>query len=70
MIEIVIKAILLLLFVVIFFCLGQALYYLVTGKGRSDGVVRALTWRLVFSLILFLILLVAFALGWIAPHPI
>ena len=32
--------------------------------------VRALSYRIVLSLLLFIILLVAFSQGWIAPHPI
>lgn len=65
-----IKVIILIFFVFIFYALGSALYYLVHDKGGSDRVVRALTWRIVLSLILFVLLMIAFALGWITPHSI
>lgn len=67
---ILIKSIIILFLLVIFFSLGSALYFLVKDKGRSDRTVKALTWRITLSLILFIFLLIAFACGWITPHPI
>ncbi len=65
------KAIVILLFLCILFALGSALYYLVHGeKEDSDRIVKALTWRIGLSILLFVLLFVAFALGWIHPHPI
>lgn len=66
----IIKAILILLLVFILFALGSALYYLVHDKADSDRVVKALTWRIGLSLLLFVILIVAFAMGWITPHVV
>jgi len=56
--------------VFILFALGSALYYLVKGNGNSDRIVKALTWRIGLSLLLFLILMLSFAMGWITPHNI
>jgi len=62
--------------VILFFCLfilfslGSALVYLVRDKGQSDRVVKALTWRIGLSLLLFVLLFIAFALGWITPHGV
>lgn len=66
---ILIKAIVILLFIFIFFSLGSALYFLMHDKGDSDRIVKALTWRIGLSILLFVILFLGFAFGWIAPHP-
>lgn len=65
-----IKIIVCILFLFILFSLGSALYFLIHDKGDSDRIVKALTWRIGLSLLLFVLLFIAFALGWIAPHPI
>lgn len=66
-----IKVILVVLLGFIFFALGSALYYLVRGdKGDSTRIVKALTWRIGLSFLLFILLLIAFALGWITPHSL
>jgi len=69
---IVIKAIILFLFLLIFFALGEALYFIVRGGDRnnSDKIVKALTWRIAISILLFLFLFFAFAMGWITPHQV
>ncbi|MBX3708308.1 MAG: twin transmembrane helix small protein [Gammaproteobacteria bacterium] len=64
------KVILILLLGFIFFSLGSALYYLVRDKDNSTRAVKALTWRIGLSLLLFVILMVAFAMGWIVPHQV
>lgn len=64
----IVKAIIILLILSVFYALGSGLYYLVRDQGSSDRVVKALTWRIGLSLILFGLLLIAFALGWIKPN--
>ncbi len=66
----IIKAVIILLLLFIFYALGSALYYLVHDKADSMRVVKALTWRIGLSLVLFILLMIAFALGWITPHTI
>jgi hypothetical protein len=66
----IIKVIIILLLVFILFSLGSALYYLVHDRENSDRIVKALTWRIGLSLLLFAILFFAFAMGWISPHPL
>lgn len=66
----IIKVIVGLMFAAIFFSLGSALFFLVNDKGDSDRIVKALTWRIGLSILLFVILFIAFALGWITPHQI
>ena len=52
-------------FVLILFSLGSALFYLMRDKGGSDNTVKALAWRVGFSVALFVFLIVANRLGWI-----
>ncbi len=65
---IIVKAVIVLFIFTIFISLGSALYYLVQDKGESQRTIRALTWRIGLSFLLFVLLLIAFALGWIQPH--
>ncbi len=48
--------------------LGTGLFHLVNSKGGSSGTVRALTIRIVLSVALFLLLLLAWSQGMIQPH--
>jgi hypothetical protein len=65
-----IKALIILFLLAIFFSLGSALYFLVHDKSTSTRTVKALTWRIVLSIVLFILLMIAFALGWITPHQV
>lgn len=65
-----IKVIVLIIICGIFFSLGRAMLSLVRGSDQSLNTVKSLTWRIGLSLALFLLLLIAFAMGWITPHPI
>ena len=47
--------------------LGNGLYHLSTGKGDSGKLLRALTVRIALSLTLFLLLMLAWRTGLIAP---
>jgi len=47
--------------------LGSALFHLMTDKGESKKMVRALTIRVALSVGLFLVLMIAWALGLIQP---
>jgi len=55
---------------VILFSLGSGLWFLVQDKGRSDRTVKALTVRIALSLGLFILLMLAYAFGLIAPHGV
>jgi len=48
----------------------MGLFYLVKDRGQSKRTVRALTVRIVLSILLFVALFIAFALGWISPHSL
>ena len=62
------KILLLLVLAAIVASLGAALYYLVRDTGGGNRTVRALTWRTLLSIGLFLLLLLAFHFGFIRPH--
>jgi hypothetical protein len=48
--------------------LGSALYHLSSNQGNPAKMVRALTIRVGLSVGLFILLLVAWKLGYITPH--
>ena len=48
--------------------LGMALYHLSSGKGDSEKMMRALTVRISLSIVLFLLLMLAWRMGWITPR--
>jgi hypothetical protein len=61
-----------LVLVFILFSLFQGMYYLAKDDGtdNSTRVVRALTVRLVLSLVLFFILMAGYFFGFLQPHGI
>ena len=63
-----VKLLVVLMLVGIVVSLGSALFQLSRGTGDSGKMLRALTWRISLSVVLFLLLLVAYFLGWIRPH--
>ena len=50
--------------------LGSALFHLMTDKGQSKKMVRALTLRVGLSVALFIALMIGWALGLVQPHGI
>jgi hypothetical protein len=64
------KAIILVVMLIILIALGSSLIYLVRDEGKTRRAVKALTWRIGLSLILFIFLFFAFSVGWLKPHGI
>jgi len=64
----------LLAFVAIIGSLGSALYFMLRdgqdGKARTNNMARALAFRVGFSILLFVCILVAWKLGYIRPTGI
>lgn len=52
----------------IVFSLGSGLYFILFEKEKSSQAVKALTFRIGLSLLLFVGLFIAFAMGWLHPH--
>lgn len=57
-------------FILILVSLGSALVFLMKDKGKSNRIVKALALRVGFSIALFIFILIANQLGWIAPTGI
>jgi len=57
-------------FILIIGSLVSALVFLMRDKGRSNRTVQALAFRVGFSIVLFVMILVAHKLGWIQPTGI
>lgn len=62
-------ALVVMLFVVIF-NLGQALYFMMTDKGKSNRTVWALTRRIGLSIVLIGMVVLGIWMGWLQPHGI
>jgi ABC-type antimicrobial peptide transport system permease subunit len=48
--------------------LGSGLFSLIKDKSNSDNTVRALTWRIGLSLLLFFLLILIYRMGWVSGH--
>lgn len=57
-------------FILILGSLGSALVFLMKDKGKSNRTVKALAFRVGFSIALFVLILVAYSQGWIHPTGI
>ncbi|MYM70722.1 MULTISPECIES: twin transmembrane helix small protein [Duganella] len=57
-------------FMLILGSLGSALFFLMRDKGRSNNTVRSLAVRVALSITLFLLILLAYKLGYIQPKGI
>lgn len=54
-------------FLLIIASLGSALFFIMRDKGKGNRTVQALAMRVGLSITLFLLLLAAYKMGWIAP---
>jgi hypothetical protein len=54
-------------FILILGSLASALFFLMRDKGKSNRTVQALAMRVGLSITLFLLLMAAYRMGWIAP---
>ena len=57
-------------FLLIIGSLASALVFMMKDKGKSDRIVHALALRVGFSVLLFILLLIAYKFGWIQPTGI
>jgi putative copper export protein len=65
---VIFKILIVLLLFIVIFSLGQALFYLIKDEGKSDRMVKALSWRIGLSVFIFILLLIGQAVGLIQPH--
>ncbi|MEP6791419.1 MAG: twin transmembrane helix small protein [Ramlibacter sp.] len=68
------KYLVLLAFIAIIGSLGSALFFMMKdgrdGKAKTSNMARALTFRVGFSVLLFVCILLAWKFGWIQPTGI
>ena len=64
------KVVLVLLFLVVLYNLGQALYFMMTDRGSTGRTAWALTRRIGLSLLLIALILLGIWMGWIHPHGV
>lgn len=64
------KIILVLLFLVVLYNLGQALYFMMTDRGQGGRMVWALTRRIGLSLLLIALIMLGIWAGWLHPHGV
>lgn len=57
-------------FVLIIGSLFSGLYFVMKDKGKSNRAVTALSFRVGFSILLFLFILFSYRMGWIHPSGI
>ncbi|CAZ89597.1 conserved exported hypothetical protein [Thiomonas arsenitoxydans] len=57
-------------FLLIIGSLFSGLFFVMKDKGKSNRAVYALTFRVGFSVLLFLILIISYKMGWIHPHDV
>jgi hypothetical protein len=65
-----IKVLILACLIAIVLSLGSALFYFMNDKGESKKMARALTVRVGLSVLLFVLLLIAWSQGLIQPHGV
>jgi succinate dehydrogenase/fumarate reductase cytochrome b subunit len=65
-----IKLVIVAFLVIILYNLGAGLYYMMSDKGKSDRMVKALTWRIGISVALILLVMLGIFAGVIRPHDL
>ena len=65
-----VKLVILVLLVLAVVSLFRALTAMMKGEGGEGKTVRALTWRIGFSVVIFLFLLLSMYMGWVQPHDV
>lgn len=64
------KAALIIVFLVVIFELGQALFFMMTDRNDSGRTVWALTRRVAFSVLLIVLIIIGIATGVLHPHGV
>ncbi len=63
-----IKTIILIMLLLVLLSLGASMFTLIKDRNNSNRTVKFLTFRIVISVSLFLLIILSFFLGWIQPH--
>lgn len=65
-----VKIIAILIFLAALGSLASAMVFLVKDKGETNRTAKALTYRIGFSVLVFILLMLAYFAGYIEPHGI
>jgi len=65
-----VKLIVIVLLIAAMVSLARALFSLVRDDGKSGKTMRALAWRVGFSVAIFLFILLSMMMGWVQPHDV
>ena len=65
-----VKLIVIILLLAAVISLGRALMSLVKGQGKEGKTMRALAWRVGFSVAVFLFIILSMYMGWVQPHDV
>lgn len=65
-----IKFVVVVAFIAIVISLFSGGFFLVKDRGESKRTVKSLTWRISLSVALFLLLILAYFMGWLHPHGV
>ncbi len=63
-----IKIVVVILMILILYCLGSSLFYMLVRKNTPESMAKALSWRVGLSLLLFILLIIGYYFGWINPR--
>ena len=63
-----IKVIIVIMLLLILLSLGASLFSMIGDREGSNRTVKFLTFRIVLSILLFILIGVSFYMGWIQPH--
>ncbi|MCP4000869.1 MAG: twin transmembrane helix small protein [Gammaproteobacteria bacterium] len=66
----IIKYLIVALLIAIMISLGSGLYFMFTDKGQTKRMVNSLTVRVALSVLLFVLLFIAWYFGLIQPHGV
>jgi len=69
-VETIYKVALVIMFLIVVFNLGQALYFMMTDKGASKRTAWALTRRIGLSIVLIAMIMLGIWMGWLQPHGV
>ena len=66
----IIKTIILILLLLVILSLAAGMFTMIKDRKKSDRTVKFLTFRIILSVSLFILLALSFFMGWIQPHGI
>ena len=66
--QLLFKIVVLALLGLILLSLSSGMFFLVKDKGKSNRTLTSLKFRIILSVLLFILLLIGMKMGWLIPH--